>query len=121
MHDYLVDLLQCAACGGPLRWTVDRRDGDRIETADARCTACDAGCPVREGIGAFLVLELQRDDLWAESESRLARMARENPELRARLVQSALAELNPADQMMRTLVLEADGTPPAPRQRKPKQ
>jgi uncharacterized protein YbaR (Trm112 family) len=108
VHEFLLDWLRCCACGGELRWRVEER-GLEIESADARCVACGAAYQVRDGIGAFLAPELQREDLWAQTDSHLVVLAREQPELRTRLVESALAELNPADRMLRALLLESEG------------
>lgn len=71
MHGYLIEMLECPACHSELAWTVAERCGDRIETAEARCTACDVVYPVREGIGTFLTPDLPREDLWEQVDSQL--------------------------------------------------
>jgi uncharacterized protein YbaR (Trm112 family)/SAM-dependent methyltransferase len=109
MHDYLIEMLACPACRGELAWTVTGRHGNRIETAEARCAACAAAYPVREGIGLFLTPELPRDDLWEQVDSHLTQYLREHPEVERRLMGVPLGELAPADQFFRALVLEERG------------
>ena len=58
MKDELVEMLECPVCHGELRWAVAERQGDRIEAAEAVCTARAATYPVREGIGPFLTPDL---------------------------------------------------------------
>jgi uncharacterized protein YbaR (Trm112 family) len=109
VRDYLIEMLECPACHSKLAWAVAERRGNRIETAEARCTACAAAYPVREGIGLFLTPELPRDDLWEQVDSRLARYLREHPEIERQLMDVPLGELAPADQFFRALVLEERG------------
>ena len=51
MHDFLLGMLQCPACHAALAWEASQRHHHRIEEAEARCVACGAVYPVREGIG----------------------------------------------------------------------
>jgi len=108
MHTYLMEMLDCPVCHGVLAWHIADRTRDRIETGEARCTACDAAYPIRDGIGAFLAPEQQREGMW-EGESRQARYVRENPEIERQLLEAPLDALNPADQFFRSRVLEARG------------
>jgi uncharacterized protein YbaR (Trm112 family) len=108
MHEFLLEMLQCCVCGGELRWRVEQCHGSEIRTAEASCVACHAAYPVREGIGAFLAPDLQRDDLWSKAESGLVTASRRDPAIRHALLESDLADLNPADQMLRALLLEAE-------------
>jgi uncharacterized protein YbaR (Trm112 family) len=108
MHTYLIEMLQCPICHGKLAWSAVDRSQDRIETGRARCTACAAVYPVREGIGLFLAPELRRDGLW-EQESRQVRYVRKHPEIERQLLESPLEALNPADQHFRAQVLETRG------------
>lgn len=109
MHHYLVDWLQCPACHGALVWTLNETIDDRIETAEARCTGCDATYPVREGIGVFLTPDLPRNDLWEQVDSGLTRHLRENPTVGRALMDVPPETLNPADRFFRMLVLEERG------------
>jgi uncharacterized protein YbaR (Trm112 family) len=109
MDQYLVEVLQCPACAGELRWKVrESRDGHLIE-ADAHCLACGAVYPVRDRIGAFLTPDLAREDLWEQVESGLSRYLRQHPEIERRLLQGDEADLNAADLLFRAMVLEERG------------
>lgn len=116
MQEFLAEMLQCPACGGELKWQIDRREADRIEAGEARCSGCGAVYPVREGIGIFLTPDLPRQDMWENVDSQLLQELREHPELERRLMGSALAELNPADQFLRGMVLDERGEFAAGRQ-----
>ena len=109
MHEYLIEMLGCPACRGELAWTIVGRRGDRIETAEARCTGCGAAYPVREGIGLFLAPDLPRDDLWEQVDSQLVQHLREHPQVERQLIDVPLDSLAPADQFFRALVLEERG------------
>ncbi|HEV7127039.1 MAG TPA: methyltransferase domain-containing protein, partial [Ktedonobacterales bacterium] len=92
-----------------LAWTIAARAGARIEQAEARCAACAASYPVREGIGIFLTPDLPRDDLWEQAESGLMRFVRGDPAIERQLMDGPAAALGPADQFFRALVLEERG------------
>lgn len=109
MQNFLTDMLQCPACQGALVWKITRQEGDQIEAGEARCTACGAIYPVREGIGVFLTPELARNDLWEQAEGQLSQYLRSQPELERRLLNTPLDSLSPADQFYRALVLEERG------------
>ncbi|MBT4503559.1 MAG: methyltransferase domain-containing protein [Gemmatimonadetes bacterium] len=109
MHEYLIEMLECPACHGELDWQIGERRGERVETADSRCRACDTSYPVREGIGVFLTSDLSRDDLWAQMDSWLPRYLQEHPDIECLLMESPLEELDPADQRFRANVLEERG------------
>jgi len=109
MHAYLLEMLACPLCHGELKWQTSQYTGTRIEQADARCQACAAIYPVRDGIGLFLTSDLLRNDLWQQVESHLATYLREHPEMERRLMDSPVAELAPADLFFRALVLEERG------------
>ena len=109
MHDYLVDLLVCPDCHGKLSWQVVERVGSHIESGEARCLACHASYPVRDGIGLFLIPESPRDDLWEDVDNRLNQYLREHDSVERRLMGVPLENLEPADQFFRALVLEERG------------
>nr|MBC7245262.1 methyltransferase domain-containing protein [Chloroflexota bacterium] len=109
MHPYLIEMLQCPACHGNLEWSIAERSNARIETAEARCAACAASYPVREGIGVFLTPDLPRDDLWEHLDSRLTQYLREHPEVERQLMNVALETLSPADQFFRAMILDERG------------
>lgn len=109
MHTYIMDMLYCPHCRGALAWDVAERQGERIVEAEARCMACGARYPVREGIGLFLTPDLPRDDLWEQVESGLTRHLRANPDVERRLMDDPADALAPADQFFRALVLEERG------------
>lgn len=109
MQSFLVDLLQCPACEGELAWQIEGRRGEQIEQARARCRDCEAVYPVREGIGIFLTDDLPREDLWEGALNGLVAYLDQNPILARRLMETPLAELNPADRFFRATLLEARG------------
>ncbi|MEW6754241.1 MAG: methyltransferase domain-containing protein [Candidatus Latescibacterota bacterium] len=109
MHDYVVEMLECPACHGPLAWTVAERQEGRVETGEARCRACAATYPVQEGIGVFLTPDLQRDDLWGQMESWLPQYLREHPDIERQLLDAPVETLGPADQLFRAMVLDERG------------
>jgi len=109
MHEYLIPMLECPTCHGKLEWTIDKRNKDHIEQAEAHCLSCDALYPVREGIGSFLTPDLPRHDLWEEAESGLTTYLREHPDIERRLMGTSPEELSPADQFFLALVLEERG------------
>jgi uncharacterized protein YbaR (Trm112 family) len=88
-------MLECPVCHGELNWTVTEQSDDRIEQAEARCAACAATYPVRDGIGLFLTPDLPRNDLWAQVDSQL--------------MGTPVEQLSPTDQHFRALVLEERG------------
>jgi len=109
MHEYLMPMLECPACHSKLDWTINKCNKDHIEQAEARCVSCGALYPVQEGIGMFLTADLQRHDLWEESESGLSAYLREHPEIEQKLLELPLEELSPADQFFVAMVLEERG------------
>lgn len=109
MHRYLIDMLVCPVCYEELAWRIDEAAGERIETAEAECVGCEAVYPVREEIGLFLTPDLPRNDLWEEVGSGLVRYLQAHPELERQLVDGPVESLAPADQFLRTLVLEERG------------
>jgi uncharacterized protein YbaR (Trm112 family) len=109
MHTYLIEMLECPVCHGTLDWVIAGQTEDRIETAEAHCTACSAIYPVREGIGLFLTPEFQRNDLWEQVDSGLIQHLREHPELERQLMEAPLATLAPTDQFFRASVLAERG------------
>ncbi len=109
MHTYLFEMLECPVCHGKLEWNIIEQNGNRIEAAEARCSACDAVYPVRDGIGLFLTPELPRKDMWEQVDSGVIQHLREHPELEKQLMEVPLDILAPADQFFRALVLEERG------------
>ena len=106
MHSFLLEMFACPACHGTLKWDLMEQRDNRIEAAEARCTACDAVYPVREGIGLFLTPDLPRNDLWEQSGSQLTRYLNEHPEIEQQLMHVPVETLSPADQFLRAMVLE---------------
>lgn len=109
MHEYLIPMLECPACHGKLEWTINKRNKDHIEQAEAHCNDCSAAYPVREGIGVFLTPDLPRHDLWEEAESGLITYLREHPDIERRLLGTLAEEPPPANQFFRAMVLEERG------------
>jgi uncharacterized protein YbaR (Trm112 family)/SAM-dependent methyltransferase len=109
MHDFLTEWLLCPRCHGDLAWRADERDGAHLESGLARCLACGAEYPIREGIGLFLLPDLPRDDLWQQVDSALIGYLRENPAVEEQLMDCPLESLGPADQFFRAMVLEERG------------
>jgi len=109
MHTYLIDLLECPSCHGPLAWEVEEQVADRIESAQIRCQACAAGYFVRDGIGVFLLPDLPRNDLWEQGIGQLTSYLQEHPEVERDLMEPPVQSLAPADQFFRALVLEERG------------
>ncbi len=100
----------CPACRGELIWKITEWfDGDEIAAADIRCSECGAAYQVREGIGAFLTPDLQRQDLWEESRGQLHRHLERHPGVCAHLIDGPLDDLEPADQFLRAEYLEEEG------------
>ena len=106
MHGFLLEMFACPACYGTLKWDIMEQRDDRIEAAEALCTACGALYPVREGIGLFLTPDLPRNDLWERSGSQLTHYLSEHPEIEQQLMHAPVETLSPADQFLRALVLE---------------
>jgi len=102
-------MLECPVCHDKLEWSIIEQNEDRIETGEARCSACDAVYPVRDGIGLFLTPELPRNDMWEQVDSELIQHLSEHPELEEQLMEVPLDALAPADQFFRALVLEERG------------
>ena len=109
MHAFLIDMLQCPACGGGLDWQIEERRGAQLERGAAHCTACEAQYPIQEGIGIFLTPDLPRDDLWDGALNGLVAYLEQNPELAQRLMDAPLGTLNPTDRFFRSTILEARG------------
>lgn len=109
MQKFLTEMLQCPACRGALKWNITAQEGDQIEAGEARCKACGASYPIRQGIGVFLTGDLARNDLWEQVEGQLSQYLQAQPELEQRLMNTPLDSLSPADQYYRALVLEERG------------
>ncbi|MFU8795938.1 MAG: methyltransferase domain-containing protein [Dehalococcoidia bacterium] len=109
MHESLVEILQCPACRGDLCWAIEERDGGVLLEADASCEDCGALYQVREGIGTFLTPDLQRTDLWEEEHSELTDRLSKRPDLRAKLLDGPLDELEPVDRLLRAQYLSERG------------
>jgi uncharacterized protein YbaR (Trm112 family) len=109
MHTYLIEMLECPVCHDKLKWTIGERSGDRIESAEAHCSACDAVYPVRDGIGLFLTPELPRNDMWEQVDSGVIKHLREHPEIERELMEVPLDTLAPAGRFFRALVFEERG------------
>jgi len=105
----LLELLACPACGAGLGVRVHERNGDHIEAGEARCRACGASYPIREGIGVFLTPDLSRNDLWEGTGSGVEGYLREHPEVERALLGTPLVDLSPADCFLRALILEERG------------
>ena len=102
-------MLECPVCHNKLEWSIIEQNGDRIEAAEARCSACNAAYPVLDGIGLFLTPELPRNDMWNEVDSGVIHHLREHPELERQLMEVPLDTLAPADQFFRAMVLDERG------------
>lgn len=109
MQNFLLDYLQCPACGGELTWEIEESQGSQVEAATARCQDCAVEYPVRDGIGLFLTPDLPRNDMWAQAETGLEAYLRERPDVQRQLMETPLHELSPADQFFRAQFLEAQG------------
>lgn len=109
MKSYVMEMLACPVCHGDLQWKISEGQGERIETAMARCEKCNNAYPVREGIGSFFVPDSPHIDAWEQVESGLIRYLRANPELLKQLLETPLAELNPADQLFRAFWHDEEG------------
>jgi ubiquinone/menaquinone biosynthesis C-methylase UbiE/uncharacterized protein YbaR (Trm112 family) len=109
LHTYLIDMLVCPACHGTLRWVIEKRLADRVEAAEASCATCGSSYLVHDGIGVFLTPDLPRDDLWAQMDSALNQYLREHPDAAHQLLDVSLDALNPADQLLRSFVLNERG------------
>lgn len=109
MHEFLLEWLECPVCHAPLEWSIGTRAGEHLESAAARCTACAATYPVREGIGVFLPPNQVRGDPWQAGEGRLSAYLRLNPGVEQQLMAPPLETLRPADQFCRAQVLEERG------------
>lgn len=81
MQKFLTEMLQCPACQGALKWNITDQEGDQIEAGEARCKACGASYPIRQGIGVFLTGDLARNDLWEQVEGQLSQYLQAQPEL----------------------------------------
>jgi len=109
MKGFLIEMLECPVCHGDLNWKIKRCCQDRIEEAEINCKKCSENYSVKEGIGLFLTPELPRNDLWEELNSQLSKYLSENPEIKNKLMETPLNNLNPADQFFRAQILEEEG------------
>ncbi|MCK5133796.1 MAG: class I SAM-dependent methyltransferase [Candidatus Sabulitectum sp.] len=101
MQKYLVEILECPKCHGKLDWDITEQSDDRIELAEARCLDCSSTYPVRDGIGVFLTTDLERNDLWEQSDNGLDQLLKQYPEIEKRLMDVPLDTLGPVDQHFR--------------------
>src|SRR5215211_5062840 len=109
MQKYLMDMLTCPFCHGELNWRITQQTNERVENAEARCKSCSRAYPIWEGIGIFLIDEIQRNDLWEQVDSGLMKYLRSNPESYRQLMNAPLETLSPADQFFRGMMLEELG------------
>jgi len=54
MKRALMDILCCPVCKGDLMLRVDKENEKEILEGELRCTACQAGYPIHEGIPNLL-------------------------------------------------------------------
>ncbi|MGB3717392.1 MAG: Trm112 family protein [Candidatus Promineifilaceae bacterium] len=109
MQEYLLEILCCPSCHGDLTWSITETRYDHIEEGISECGNCGTTYSIHEGIGVFLTIDDEREDLWQEVESNLMRSIREDPDLCKGLMESPIENLNPADQFFRAMVLEEQG------------
>ena len=107
MDAALLELFQCPACSGPLVWRPATWDGDRILDATARCSGCGVSYDVRHGVAVLLPGVVT--DAWAETESWLTTLTREQPAVERALLDPDPSALGPADLLFRALALEDRG------------
>lgn len=105
MLDFLLEILQCPACGGALSWGIDERSANRIHQGRATCIECEAVYPVRDDIAIFLTADLPIEDYWQQADDRLTTMLSQHEGLIDQLQTST----NPADQFYWGLVLQEQG------------
>jgi len=108
----LVPWLVCPGCRGDLRWDVQRGAGAHIIDAEARCRQCDTTYQVRDGVAALLPIlagEMPASDLWEQTEGQLSAYLRSDPDVRARLMDTPIDLLGPADRFLRAMALEEQG------------
>ena len=101
MQKYLLPILECPKCHGKLQWDITDQSEDRIEAAEACCEDCSSKYPVRDGIGVFLTTDLERNDLWEQSDNGLDQLLKQYPEIEKRLMDVPLDTLGPVDQHFR--------------------
>jgi len=109
MQRYVMNMLQCPDCGGTLDWSIEVEHEERIEEAQATCSACERTFPVHDEIGVFLPSDLMRNDLWEQVNSALLTHLAQHPEIEQELMTAPLQTLSPADQFFRATVLEERG------------
>ncbi|SHH73736.1 Methyltransferase domain-containing protein [Clostridium collagenovorans DSM 3089] len=105
MHKYLMDMLQCPFCHSNLTWDISNETEERLIEGHALCTQCNATYEIHDGIGVFLTPELQRNDLWEESNT----LFLEHPELVDALMEHENNDLCATDRFVKAMLLDEQG------------
>ncbi|MHA2105419.1 MAG: class I SAM-dependent methyltransferase [Candidatus Hodarchaeales archaeon] len=90
-------------------WDIKEKTNKRIIQAKITCSACKEVFGVHEGIGVFITNKFNEVDLWKEVDSNLLQAVNESPDIEHKLLKTALDKLNPADQLLRSMILDERG------------
>lgn len=104
-----MEMLECPACHGKLKWTIYEGDGKRIENGEAVCMNCGAEYPVKNGIGIFLTSKFSANDLWKQGSTKLTQFFNEHPEIEKELMEAPAENMSAADTLFRAMLLEERG------------
>ena len=109
MKSTLRSLLQCPECSGDLLWSNEELRSDLfIVNCDIICSQCNKKYIIKDEIGYFLT-DLERNDLWEQSNSNLLKYLHDNPLIEKKLLESPIVNLSPADIFFLSIIYEEKG------------
>lgn len=103
------NLLYCPICHDSLAWDIQKETDHRIIDAEVSCIACHKSYFVKNGIAIFLLDASNDEDFWKVVQSNLSKALRSNPEYERKLMQTDLDNLNPADKLLHSMILDERG------------
>jgi len=109
MFNFLKDILICPECHGELLWEITDENNTNVIEAEAKCCDCKKIYPVKNGIGCFVQYENDSDDNWARGENWLKNLIADNPDIREKIMNTAIDEMNAADIMIKSMICKIEG------------
>ncbi len=109
MFKFLKERLVCPQCYNELVWDVLKDNEIKIIKANIKCSSCGKEYFIQEGIGNFLVENVNQKDLWEKQESYFDKLFKANQKLKEKLMSAELDEMSAADLYIKSDILKEMG------------